>query len=117
MAATTTMTSISSGKTGPKELCSNCNDAPYTVICQCGAKFDYHCISQHVDHLNLEMTEQHRQVSEKLARINSLQEGAGDDFDLPHTLVENWVCIEIFEENSSNGFPLFFLETQTYSRY
>lgn len=95
MAATTTMTSLASGKNGPKALCSICDAQPATVVCQCGQQFDYHCISQHVDHMSREMQDLYRQISEKFNKINQLQEGGDDDFDIPHSLVENWVCIKL----------------------
>ena len=94
MAARTTMASVLLGKTGSKELCSLCQVRPSTVTCSCGAKFDYHCIGQHVNDMDLQIEEQHRQVRSKLNQINELQSRGNDDFDAPVALINNWVCIQ-----------------------
>jgi len=115
--STTTLTSLQQPKSESRELCIICEAQPYDLICTCGDKFDFNCIHQHVEQIGFEFQDYYQQASEKLVQIKSLKEKVNHHTDAARTSINSWVRINFILNLSSRLIIIFFIETQTYSRY
>jgi hypothetical protein len=98
MRTTTTLTSMTASMTAsksePKGLCIICEAQPFDLICTCGDKFDFNCIQQHVEQINLEFQGHFDEVAGKLVKLNELKQGRNNNFDAHQAVIDNWVCMK-----------------------
>ena len=96
--------------TRTKELCSFCNERPFDLVCQCGDKFDFNCIAQHVEALNFQYHDFHVAAGSELTKlqaakrnvrsdsyqetINSWVSGASSVGKIDQCLVFRFVCVQ-----------------------
>jgi len=71
-----------------KEFCSFCKERPFDLVCQCGEKFDFNCIGNHVETLNFERHKVHVAAGKALGELEATKKNL--QFDTYRAAVDRW---------------------------
>ena len=85
-----------------KELCSFCKERPFDLICQCGEKFDFNCIGNHVETLNFERYKVHVAAGKALGELEATKKNF--QFDTYRAAVDRWVSHTSFSIRTVRSF-------------